>query len=281
MKTILMPFNHCLPTVEALQGALAIGRRFDAYLEGAYIRQILPIIAGEGITLPGDYLAQFEEEGRQLAADARRRFEELAAERDLPFGRLDEPSTGLRVGWNELAGSAGETIGEYARLFDLIVMSRHPEGDGPDWKTTCETVLFESGRPLLLVGDSAPDELGRRILVAWNGSMETARALACGRSLLQGADSVTVLTVQGGTVPGPDGENVAAHLRANGIAATAVTVERGERSVGEMILHEAAERGIDLLFKGAYTHSRIRQLIFGGATHEILHNATIPVFMSH
>ena len=70
-------------------------------------------------------------------------------------------------------------------------------------------------------------------------------------------------------------------LQRNGIPATPLTVELDGRSTGETILATAASQDCDLLIKGAYTQSRLRELIFGGATRHILANATLPVFLAH
>ncbi|MFZ0488312.1 MAG: universal stress protein, partial [Arenicellales bacterium] len=123
--------------------------------------------------------------------------------------------------------------------------------------------------------------LGETVVVAWNGSTETARTISFGMPFLSGAKKVVVLTVEGGTVPGPGPDQVAEHLVRNGIKAEAKTVQTQGRSVGEAILAECHEVGADLLLKGAFTHSRLRQLIFGGATSHILANADLPVLMAH
>jgi nucleotide-binding universal stress UspA family protein len=100
--------------------------------------------------------------------------------------------------------------------------------------------------------------------------------------LLQRAERVTVLTIPGGAdVPGPSGDQLIRSLQRNGIPAAPLTVELKGRSTGETILATSASQGCDLLIKGAYTQSRLRQLIFGGATRHILANATLPVLMAH
>ena len=99
--------------------------------------------------------------------------------------------------------------------------------------------------------------------------------------LLRGADEVTVLTVEGGMTPGPTGDEAALHLARNGVPATAVTVAPAGRTTGEAILDHARLRGCDLIVKGAYAQSRLRQMIFGGATRHILAHATLPVLMAH
>ncbi len=111
--TILIPFNNTQPTAPAIDAARRIAESSGAYIEGAYCRQVLPIIAGEGITLPGDYLAEFEEEGKQQAALARETFESLIAARGIPTGSLE--GNGVRAGWTEMMGTGPEGIGEYAR----------------------------------------------------------------------------------------------------------------------------------------------------------------------
>ena len=90
-----------------------------------------------------------------------------------------------------------------------------------------------------------------------------------------------MLTVEGGTVPGPSGEEMARTLRLNGIETDAVTIARTSSSSGEDILQHCEAWGADLLIKGAYTQSRLRQMIFGGATSHVLAHARQPVFMAH
>ena len=83
-------------------------------------------------------------------------------------------------------------------------------------------------------------------------------------------------------MPGRAAENhLAQALRANGIAAEAITLPAGKISAGEVILAKAEEFGCDLIVKGAYTQSRLRQMIFGGTTRHILGHATVPVLMAH
>ena len=96
------------------------------------------------------------------------------------------------------------------------------------------------------------------------------------------AECVTVLTVVGGTaVPGPSAEQLMRYLRRNGIAAEPLAVELDGRNTGEAILAAAESLGCDLLIKGAYTQSRLRQMIFGGPTRHILAKANLPVLMAH
>ena len=240
---------------------------------------MLPIIAGEGITLPGDYLAAFEEEGRQQATLAREAFESLIAERGISLSSLE--GEGLRAGWTEMMGTGPEGLGEYARAFGISVLHRDLVGRDIDWKSTAEALLFESGRPLLLVSDEIPQTIGRRILVAWNGSTETARALSAARPLLARSEAIQVLSVEGGMVAGPDVELITAHLRASGFNVQSKLADSTGTTVGQVIVSEAKDFDADLIIKGAFTRSRLRQLVFGGPTSEIFNHAVCPGILCH
>jgi nucleotide-binding universal stress UspA family protein len=135
---------------------------------------------------------------------------------------------------------------------------------------------------MLLAPPSSPDQIATDVLIAWNRSTEQARATALAMPLLQKADRVTVLTVIGGTeVSGPSAEQFIQYLRRNEIGAELKKAELDGRSTGETILATAQSLGCDLLIKGAYTQSRLRQVIFGGATQHVLENAMIPVMLAN
>ena len=281
MRTLLIPFHGSDATQGALEMAHLVATRFGSYIEGLFVLQPPPIIAGEGITIPGEYLTQLAEEGRRLADGARARFEKFMNERNVPFREITVAGDKPSANWRELEGLESQIIGEYGRLFDLIVVGCATQPSSADRNAMCEAALFESGRPVMVSAENTPATLGKTIVIAWNGSTETARTIALGMPLLQGAEKVVVLTVQGGTVPGPTAEQVAQHLVHNNINAQAKLVEPGSRTVGEAILEETDRAGADLLLKGAFTHSRLRQMIFGGATQHILSAAKVPVFMAH
>ncbi|MCD6070106.1 MAG: hypothetical protein K0S42_622 [Microvirga sp.] len=99
--------------------------------------------------------------------------------------------------------------------------------------------------------------------------------------LLRKAKRIVVLELDDWGVPGPSGSELARHLRMHDLPAEAITAPDPSNRPGEAILKEAAALGCDLLVKGAYTQSRLRQMFFGGATSHILGNTTIPVLMAH
>jgi len=279
MKTLLLPFYDDDQAAGALDTAHVLARQNDAYVEGLFVLRPPQIFDGEGIALAGSYLSQLKEEGRRLADGAKSRFESALEAKGLTLGTMGVAGDGPSVAWRELEGLEGQVIGDHGRLFDLIIIGREFGRPWLDWQVMCEAALFESGRPLLVAPTTAPAAIGSRILIAWNRSTETARSVHFAMPFMAKARQVTVLSIEGWHVPGPPGEELAAHLMRNGIRAEARTVAAG--NTGEIILHEAASREVDLLVKGAFTQSRLRQLVFGGATRHIMANAAMPVLMAH
>ncbi len=142
------------------------------------------------------------------------------------------------------------------------------------------------GRPVLVVPYAGRFEAcGRRVLVAWNASRAATRAVNDAMPLLAGAETVTVLCVDPdedrrahGDVPGAD---VAVHLARHGVKARVESTASGGIGVGNAVLSRASDIGADLLVMGAYGHTRVRELLLGGATRTILESMTVPVLLSH
>jgi len=162
------------------------------------------------------------------------------------------------------------------------VMARSDADAAGPHRRAIESALFESGRPVLLAPLNAPRSIATNIMIHWNGSTEQARANAFAMPLLRRAERVSVLTVVGGQgVPGPSADRIVQQLRYNDIAADVTRVELDNRDTGEAVLDAARAQGCDLLIKGAFTRTRLRQMIFGGATSHIMDHADLPVLMAH
>jgi nucleotide-binding universal stress UspA family protein len=278
MKTILVPVVREPSCRSVLETALLLGRIVDGYIEGFALGPEIPDVYGlEAPVVIADILDAASR--RELAADARKQFESFMQAHHMAE-RFGEPN-GLSFGWHGDALQGDLFLGEYGRAFDAIVVGRPtPQGNGPRL-STLEEVLFNSGRAVLVAPPLPPSGMGRSVVIAWNGSTETARAVSFAMPLLLRAEKVTVLTVRGATVPGPAGEQIARTLRINGVPAQALDVDDEGRSPGEAIRINAEDLGADLLVKGAYTQSRLRQMIFGGPTRYLLEHATVPMLMAH
>ena len=276
MKTILIPTedHDAMPAV--LEAARQIAHTFNSYMEGFAVRPSVESYVG---VEPVSGLAIMGIHDDDIAIQALSQFESFMRSHGVP--RAEKEQSAYSYGWTREEAADDAFVGSLGRVFDLIVLGRPgPNPENPRM-APLEAALFDSGRPVLIVPTSTPQTLARNVLVSWNGSTEQARTNGFAVPLLRLADKVTVLTVEGGTTPGPSGVEATRHLRQNGIKATAVTIKPGAHTTGEAILNYATSLGCDLLVKGAYTQSRLRQMIFGGATRHILANATLPVLMAN
>jgi nucleotide-binding universal stress UspA family protein len=279
MKTILVPTENHDAMQSALETALLLARRCDSYIEGFALRWSINQIAGGDIA-GGLPIATFNEDIAEEAEQARQLFASFMQAHNVP--RSTKTTGALSFGWLDEAPDGESFVGSYGRVFDVIVMHRSDEKSIGLYDRAIESGLFESGRPILLSPPSPPHQIATNVLIAWNCSTEQSRATALAMPLLQKADRVTVLTVTGGTaVPGPSAEQLIRYLERNDIAAKPLTVELDGRNTGEAILATAQSLSCDLLIKGAYTQSRLRQMIFGGATQHVLANAALPVLLAN
>jgi nucleotide-binding universal stress UspA family protein len=271
MKSILLPIDQSDQMVSALETARLLGNLFEGTVEGAALRPAFaeivapdPIVA---VTIPP---ADWNE--TEFVRTVRATFDGFAAQHPAGPG-------GARFRWRGGPAIEDGALGSLARVYDVTVLSR-PGGQGARM-TAVEAALFDSGRPVLMAPPRAPKVLGDTVLIHWNASTETARCILFAMPILRKAKRVLLLAVEGALVPGPSVKDALGHLQANGVAASEKTVSGRAVKAGEVILAEAAALGVDLLIKGAYTQSRLRQMIFGGPTSHILGAAELPVFFAH
>lgn len=284
MKTILVPLEESDVLPSILEATLLVARKFNSYIEGLYEQPGLTevVVAGEGLGVtPPDLVETFQQQEKERATRAHELFVSFMKDKGIPLDGGTKPLDHATAGWVEENVPGRDLVGNRGRLFDLISVGRPVRSSATPTMSLLEAALFETGRPILIAPPRPPTSLGKNIVIAWNGSFETARAITFVMPLLALAEKVTVLQVAEGMVPGPTAQDATIHLRRNGIAADAVHAEAGRRTAGEALLEEAERIGADLLVKGAYTRSRIRQMIFGGPTSHILDAAEMPVLMCH
>jgi nucleotide-binding universal stress UspA family protein len=283
MKTILVPTENNAAMLAALDAALLLAQKFGSCIEGFPLR---PAVADMVAMDPdaGLTMVAVKENDAEMVRQAEELFRSFMQRHGLRQRLEAAPAAAAAApswSWLKSAPSGHDFVGSYGRVFDVIVLAR-PEAE---WQSpsmvTLESALFESGRPVVIAPPTSPRSFATNVLIAWNCSTEQARATAFAMPLLHLAERVTILTVEGSTVAGPSGEEMARTLKINGIAAESITIAPGKVSAGETILAKAAEFGCDLLVKGAYTQSRLRQMIFGGTTRHILAHAKLPVLMAH
>lgn len=285
MKTILVPLEESEVLPSVLGCALLVSQRFGSYIEGLHIRPLPAEVltaAGEGLYAGAtDLLESLEQRDNERAQRTREQFDAFMTKHGVQRGDASQAPEKPVAAWLEEAMPGDEVVGNRGRLFDLIVVGRPVGGAATPSRSRLESAIFESGRLTLIAPPTPPTGFGETIVIAWNGSTETARTVALAMPFLEQAKRVVILSIDGYGVPGPDGTELRQSLSRNGIAAQASVLPKKDRTVACAILEETASVGGDLLIKGAYTHSRLRQMIFGGVTNEILTTAELPVLMSH
>lgn len=272
MKSILLPIDQSEGMPSVLETARLLADIFDSTIEGIALRPAFaeivapdPIVA---VTIPP---ADWNE--TEFCRNVRQSFDSFAAK------AAGGSTNGARFRWRGGNAIDDSALGNLGRVYDLTVLGR-PGGRGARM-TAVEAALFDSGRPVLMAPPTPPKTLGETVLVHWNASTETARCLLFAMPLLKRAKRVSLIAVEGAIAPGPSIKEAVGYLAANGVDATDKTLTGRSSRPGEAILSEASALGADLLIKGAYTQSRLRQMIFGGATSHILSAAELPVFFAH
>ena len=185
-----------------------------------------------------------------------------------------------------LAMDVAAQAAQAARYRDLIVLARPDAAMSAAQRAIVDSVLFDSGRPVLLTPPGWDERaIGRTIALGWNAKREAAQALSAAAPLIDRADKVIVFTVDArpgakghGDLPGAD---IAAHLARRGISAEVINVESGVRSDGAALMEASLAAHADMLVIGAYGHSRIQQFVLGGVTRELMAECPIPLFMTH
>ena len=279
MKTILVPMEPHEGMSAVLETALLLAKKCGSYIEGFPLRfGISEFVAVDPAgSIP---LESYRQESQEEAAQARRVFDSFMQQHGVPRSRA--AADGPSCGWLDDAPEGESFVGSYGRVFDITVLSRPDANTIGLHNRAIESGLFESGRPILLSPPVPPKDIATNVMIHWNSSTEQARATAFAMPLLQQAKRVTVLTVSGGqSVPGPTADQLLKYLQNNGIPAKPTTIGLEGRNTGEAVLRACKAEGCDLLVKGAFTQSRLRQMIFGGATSHILAKAELPVLMAH
>jgi nucleotide-binding universal stress UspA family protein len=287
-RRLLLPLTGTAAGEAALSTALDVARIWEAHLHCLHVRvdarDVAPL-AGEGLSgaMIEEMMAATERESGERASRVRALFDRFA-ETHGDLHLASDPNTaakapGVTISFETIAGREEDVVAQQSRLFDMAVVP-HPEaGEDVSSSDALHAVLFDSGRPVLIAPRQAPTTIGTRVCVAWNGSAESAAAVAAALPWLHRAQAVRILHSEDYQRRGPGADGIRAYLRWHGIEAEAVPFKPATREVGAGLLGAARDFGADLMCQGAYSHSRLRQLILGGVTRHVLENADLPILM--
>ena len=277
LKDLLVVVDDTAAASARIAAAAQLAARTDGHITGLY-----PIVP---LTLPGYVEAELPDEVRAM----QRGYTENQAAKAQAFFDDAVRRCGLteRSEWRALYGHPTDTAALHGRYADVVVVGQadpHRDRDRPI--VLPQDLVFECGRPLLVVPYAGTfPHIGDRVLVAWNGSREAARAVADAMPILSTAKRVVVMAVNPkpglagiGDEPGAD---IAKHLSRHGCRVEATHIVTDQIDPGDTLLNTVADESCDLVVMGAYGRSRLREQVLGGMTRYMLEHMTVPVLMSH
>ena len=284
IRRILLPLTGTAAGEAALTTALMAARLWGAHLTALHVRvdsrDVAPL-AGEGLSgaMIEEMMSATEKESSDRSDAVRAMFDRFVVQHGV---EVAEPHAGQGATANfaSVTGREEDLVAQLARLTDLTVVPHPESGDDVSSSDALHAVLFDSGRPVLIAPRVPLPTLGKRICIAWNGTAESAAAVQAAIPWMQRADAVQILSADEYQRRGPGAPELSSYLALHGIKVAAVQFRPVEKAVGRGLLEGARSFGADFLAMGAYSHSRLRQLILGGVTRHVLENATLPVLMN-
>ena len=285
MRTVLVSVSGAKGSKVLLNSAFHLAKDLDAHLQVLHVRtdprETIPLL-GEGMSIGmiDDMTRIAEEECDSCQARARSHYDECLIK--YTAQETNNPTAaGKTVSWTEMRGREDEIVSRLGRLADLIVLSRPNVEAEVGHTLVLNSALFETGRPVLVVPPNGMEEIGKKVVISWNGSAQSARAVSSALPILKNADEVNVFTIESKRTPGEMSAGVFEYMACHGINCSVRTLAGSGTSVGEELLKEAAVVAADMIVMGAYTHSRMRQLILGGVTRHVLEQSNLPLLMAH
>jgi len=260
IKSILVCLQPAQNTSAVLDVAVDLARRHKAYLAGLHVAS------------PSDYepsVAGFMSHAAVLEREFRERAEEVQLSHE----------------WNCIEGNEESVIALESRCHDILIIGQADPIARGLWTRPhdlLENILIKSGHALMAVPYCAScPTVGDRILVAWNGAREAARATEDAMPILKAARSVIVLTVDIRRGDALSVDHFVNYLERHDVRVEARGARSQGQAIGDTILSKAADFHCDLLVMGGYGHARAREHLLGGPTYSVVEHMTIPVLMSH
>ncbi|WP_458096945.1 universal stress protein [Roseomonas sp. WA12] len=286
-RRILLPLTGTAAGEAALHTAVMTARIWHSHVHCLHVRvdarDVAPL-AGEGLSgaMIEEMMAATERESGDRASRVQQLFDRFVDGKDVVLAssaEAAEKADAATLSFASVAGREEDLVAQQSRLYDMAVVPHPDSREDVSSSDALHAVLFDSGRPVLIAPRMPPASIGARVCCAWNGTAESAAAIAASLPWLHRAEAVQILHSKDYQRRGPDVSGILAYLRWHNIAAEPVEFAPVTREVGAGLLGAARDFGADLLCMGAYSHSRIRQLILGGVTRHVLENSDMPVMM--
>ena len=273
MRNILLPFEYIETIPHLVDCAVSLAKKYNSSVSGVAIHQrIDSFIAQEGSIV---FDSLHHDENKEEAIKYKEKF----------IGHLntlkksDSDLSDLKYKWLSEELENQKYLGDLSRVYNVVIISRPYQELQSASLSSIQTILFDGGRPVMLIPMNKQIDIGREVVISWNCTTESSRAVFAALPILKKANNVTILTVEKVITDGPSGEQVSELLASHGIEAKPVTISGDEKKIGDAILDFSKSVDADLIVKGAYTQSRLREIIFGGATRHLMLHSEIPIYL--
>lgn len=276
-RTILAVLDTPKNAAQVTEFSIALAEQYKSHMVGLHAEALaaVPLVAPMEIPDPTTVQA-LQEMAHTETLNVEKVFRDLASR------------NGISHEWRTLISSAGygsSALIDSARSVDLVVAAQSEASMLSESRADLENFLFESGRPVLLVPYilKEPKPI-KRVMVAWNGSREAARATFDALPFLKAAESVEIFTVDPQETSTQSAEmagaEIAATLARHGINITVVREETHNLPASAAIENRLSDSSVDLLVMGAYSHKRWWEVLFGGVTRTLLDSMTALTLLS-
>lgn len=283
---ILAPLTGSASDAMVLAGAFAAAAPFKAHVLALFVRpdpaEAMPFF-GEGVS---GAMAQEIVDTAKVAADKAANDARTAlaiAAKDAGAIVIDRPEKRdtVSISFREVQGNFADRVTLAGRLSDLVVFGPLKQSDRPGIAEAFEATLLDTGRPVVLTGQTAPKNFARRIAIGWDGSGACARALIAAMPYLARAETIEILSVRKPNTDCESCDEAREYLALHGLSCQERMIDAGSRAIGEVLLEAASQGGADLLVLGGYGHKSLLQMFFGGVTRHVVANAELPLFLVH
>ncbi len=277
IKNILLHLDHSSGCSNRLDIAFAMARDNGAGIDGLFVvpDYVVPSYVEAQISV--DLITDVTEKAIARAEEALVGYRQRAAD------------AGVEMNARVVEGQVIPILREHTKYTDLLLLGQdNPEDPDNASYGLADALLFEGASACMVVPHSGKlDAPGRRILLTWNASRESARALREAMSMLQRAETVVVLSSEpddgdSDVARGhPHAQELARFLESHGIESVSSGIADVDVSPSDAIIGQAADMNADLIVMGAYGHARLREIILGGVTRDLLKQSTVPLFLAH
>ena len=285
IKTILVPLDGGKTSLDVLDTALVVAKRFNAHIAALHISESAltsSTYANISSNLKESILREERQSQDNVAREIRNHVESFAKRRRITFSDNPAVSDKVSVSFSHEHGDVNDVLVRWARYHDTAAVCRPQTTPGKlrigKVGSSVESLMMESGKPILMVPPNWVVKKAQHAVIAWNDSLEASKALSMTLPWLLQMKKVTIVVAKS-RIEG--GEKVRTQLAWHGIDAQVQVLNRRGQSAGKRLLKICKNIEADFLVMGAFSHSRVKQRLFGGVTDYVLENANILTVMVH